>query len=466
MLVNNQEKIAEIPEIVGYARVSTVEQSQNSHALEQQIARLKSAGVELVLVDVESGREGKESDRPNFQKMMNLVRRGLVKQIYITRLDRLSRSLPTLRKVLDQFHKSNCTLIALDDNIDLSTAAGKFHVNMLGALAEMESDRLAERIRHGKEHFRQQKRASHAPFGYKIENARHVLDRIPFLSVDGQEMSRADIARDLVRAYLELKSLSKTCRWFVEKYGWQQFWSTALREWLTSPVLQGHLVYYRKSKKDATEIHYNTHEPLISESEAREIQQIIAFNKRVGGFGAVRGVYPLTGLVQCGVCGGGAVIANGTKGKHKYFICAKSRFKTCLHNKGTRVEKLDEAVVNALVSRAEAIANLAINPNSEPDSPELLQLLIQLDSLRAIPGDNPAIQKAISQLESQITQLRYSLSQLPKINSNSLDLLLWAFSDPKCWKDASDEDKKRVYRELLHKAIIKNGEVVEVKLKI
>ncbi|MFB2834449.1 hypothetical protein [Floridanema evergladense] len=53
--MSKQEKIAEIPEIIAYARVSTVEQSQNSHALEQQIARLKSTGVELVLVDVESG---------------------------------------------------------------------------------------------------------------------------------------------------------------------------------------------------------------------------------------------------------------------------------------------------------------------------------------------------------------------------------------------------------------------------
>ncbi|MBE9227566.1 recombinase family protein [Phormidium sp. LEGE 05292] len=58
--------MAEIREIVVYARVSTVEQSQNSHALEQQIARLKSTGVELVLIDLESGREGKESELVSF----------------------------------------------------------------------------------------------------------------------------------------------------------------------------------------------------------------------------------------------------------------------------------------------------------------------------------------------------------------------------------------------------------------
>ena len=62
MRVNDREKVVEIPQIIAYARVSTLEQSQNSRALEQQVARLKSVGVELVLIDVESGREGKESE--------------------------------------------------------------------------------------------------------------------------------------------------------------------------------------------------------------------------------------------------------------------------------------------------------------------------------------------------------------------------------------------------------------------
>ena len=118
-----------------------------------------------MLADVESGCEGRESDRPNFQKLMLWVRAGIVERVIVTRLDRLSRSLSTLRKTLDEFRQAECTLIALDDNIDLSTAAGKFHVDMLGALAEMESDRLSERISRGKEYFRKEKRASHPPFG-------------------------------------------------------------------------------------------------------------------------------------------------------------------------------------------------------------------------------------------------------------------------------------------------------------
>lgn len=120
--MSNQEKLVEVPETLAYARVSSREQAEDSAALDQQIARLKAAGAELVLVDVESGRENKESDRPNFQKMMQWVRAGSIKRVILTRLDRLSRSLPTLRKTIDEFQQAECTLVALDDNIDLSIA--------------------------------------------------------------------------------------------------------------------------------------------------------------------------------------------------------------------------------------------------------------------------------------------------------------------------------------------------------
>ncbi|MEH2126590.1 recombinase family protein [Nostoc sp.] len=104
--MNSQEKIVKIPEVIAYARVSSREQAENSAALDRQIARLKAAGAELVLADTESGREGKEDQRSNFQQLMQWVRGGLVKRVIITRLDRLSRSLPTLRKVLTELQEN------------------------------------------------------------------------------------------------------------------------------------------------------------------------------------------------------------------------------------------------------------------------------------------------------------------------------------------------------------------------
>jgi DNA invertase Pin-like site-specific DNA recombinase len=73
-----------IPECVAYSRVSSREQAENTPALNQQIARLKAYSVELVLTDVESGREDKESQRLQFQKLMDWVRLGLIKKVIVT----------------------------------------------------------------------------------------------------------------------------------------------------------------------------------------------------------------------------------------------------------------------------------------------------------------------------------------------------------------------------------------------
>lgn len=466
--MNSQDKIVKIPEVIAYARVSSREQAENSAALDQQIARLKAAGAELVLVDTESGREGKEDQRPNFQQLMQWVRGGLVKRVIITRLDRLSRSLPTLRKVLTEFQESECALVALDDNIDLSTAAGKFHVNMLGAMAEMESDRLSERIRRGKEHFRKEKRASHPPFGYMVKDYRFYPNREPFLCLlaDKKEYSKADMARDLVEHYIMKKSLNEGCRYFQNRYDYSEFWQTALKKWLTSPVLQGDLVYYPKSKNP--EIHPDTHEALISREEAQTIKDIIAFNHKIGGFGHRRGVYPLTGLVKC-ECGGGCVVASGSKGVIKYFVCARTRMGGCNRKHSVKIVELENAVIEALISRANEIALFA-NVGFVEESPELQDLRIQLAELEALTNTrrnvNPAISEAIRKLRNQIEQLQQKTQNQEQIDINNQELLRLVASRHDFWAEQDTSQKQKFFRALVDHVLVSNGKILQVVLKV
>ncbi|MBF2074543.1 MAG: recombinase family protein [Synechococcales cyanobacterium C42_A2020_086] len=461
--------LAELPEVVGYARVSSREQAENSAALAQQIARLEVFGAGLVLSDVESGREGKEDSRAQFQKLMGWVRNGLVKKVIITRLDRLSRSLPTLRRTLAEFQQSECILVALDDNIDLSTASGKFHVNMLGALAEMESDRLSERILRGKEHFRREKRASHPPFGYIVRNYRFEPDREPFLCLlsNQQEYSRADIARDLIEHYLLKQSLNKSCRYFAERYGYTEFWPTALRRWLTSPILQGDVVYFPKSK--TPEIHPNTHESIMTREESRHIKEIIAFNSRVGGFGHKRGIYSLTGLVRC-ECGGGCIIANGSGGRHKYFICTKTRLGSCSRKKGIRLEALEQAVINALTVKAEAIAMFADIPTTPEEPLELRDLRQQLAALEELSSNSRTVSMAITEamrkLRNQIEILQQQTQTDVEIDFGNRELLKLAASHPDFWAELDPPQKQQFFRTLVDHVLVSNGQILQVFLKL
>jgi DNA invertase Pin-like site-specific DNA recombinase len=84
-----------MPLLVGYARVSSREQAVDSHALEQQIARLEAAGATKIFQDIQSG---SRDDRPALNELMDLVHNRKIDEVIITRIDRLARSLTKLRE--------------------------------------------------------------------------------------------------------------------------------------------------------------------------------------------------------------------------------------------------------------------------------------------------------------------------------------------------------------------------------
>ena len=115
--------------IIGYARVSSREQAEDHQALEQQIARLKAAGATEIFIEVKSGRR---DDRAKLNDLMSLVQLKQVDGVIVTRVDRVARSLPKLRQVIDVFLNSDVNLVILDQSIDLSTSQGKLqHLRLL-----------------------------------------------------------------------------------------------------------------------------------------------------------------------------------------------------------------------------------------------------------------------------------------------------------------------------------------------
>ena len=125
---------------VGYARVST--SSQN---LENQIDQLKSAGCEKIFSEKRSGKN--EADREQFKIMMGFVREGDV--LYITKLDRLARSVIDLHNIAKFLQNKDVNLKVLHQNIDTTSPAGRLLFTMLGAIAEFERDLINERVREG-----------------------------------------------------------------------------------------------------------------------------------------------------------------------------------------------------------------------------------------------------------------------------------------------------------------------------
>lgn len=136
--------------VVGYSRVSTLEQSREGVSLDNQEHKISAYAelkdMELVEMIVEEGKSGKTLNRPGLQKLINLINTKQVDAVICYKLDRLTRKTRDLLYLIeDVFTKNNIQFISLNENIDTSSASGKFFLTVMGAMAQMERDLIAER---------------------------------------------------------------------------------------------------------------------------------------------------------------------------------------------------------------------------------------------------------------------------------------------------------------------------------
>lgn len=140
---------------IGYARVSTKEQSLNL-----QKDALEKVGCETIFSEHISGAK---SDRPQLQEMIKHLRQGDV--VVVWKLDRLGRSLRDLVNLVSKFQDGGIEFQSLQDNIDTTTPAGKLAFHLFAALAEFERDIISSRTKAGLEAARARGRKGGRPKG-------------------------------------------------------------------------------------------------------------------------------------------------------------------------------------------------------------------------------------------------------------------------------------------------------------
>jgi len=121
--------------LVGYARVSTVDQNP-----QLQLDALEKAGCARVFVDRASGAR---TDRPQLAAALDYLRRE--DTLCVWRLDRLGRSLPHLIQIATTLTERGVALRSLTEQIDTASAGGRLIFHIFGALAEFERALISER---------------------------------------------------------------------------------------------------------------------------------------------------------------------------------------------------------------------------------------------------------------------------------------------------------------------------------
>lgn len=125
--------------LIGYARVSTVDQNLNL-----QKDALEKAGCDRIFEDTISGAR---AERPGLAKLREQLRAG--DTLVVWRLDRLGRTLRNLIEWVTWLESEGISFKSLQESIDTTTSGGKLIFHMFGALAEFERNLIRERTNAG-----------------------------------------------------------------------------------------------------------------------------------------------------------------------------------------------------------------------------------------------------------------------------------------------------------------------------
>lgn len=457
--------------IVGYARLSSTDQAADT-AFQQQIDRLKRAGAEHVFIDIRTGRS---TERPQFKELMQLVQENRISELIITRIDRLNRSMLDFFKTVEILKKHHVNLRVLESSIDFSTAIGRLNIAQLALYAEFESELLADRVRHGNAYIRSQKKSFKPIYGYtRTRDGVLTPDETINLKTG---LTNSEVAKEIVKLLTE-QPLRSCCRIVHENYD-IKFSISGLRKWLMNPSLRGHTHYFffqdkqqyykNKDKQIDPILHYNTHEPLMTEEEFERINQNLSTNRTFRGRSPNKGKYPLAGLGKCAVCGSGLVREIGKSKKRTEFLRCGKHAKGdhfCPNKKYIQLRKTIKIVIDEITKHSQELINVATDVTTQDEnteSPEILELRTQLSNLHTLNSRNPAILTAITDIESQLNN---ALARA-KIQSQKQDVseLVHKVSYAAFWQSLDDDFMQEVFKELISKFTTDESGNISVELK-
>ena len=124
---------------VGYIRVSTEEQN----TARQEIL-MRDLGVDELFID---GYSGKNTSRPELQRMLAYVRKG--DTVIVESISRFARNAKDLLELVEQLTAKGVDFVSKKETIDTTTPAGKFMLTIFAAVAELEREYILQRQKEG-----------------------------------------------------------------------------------------------------------------------------------------------------------------------------------------------------------------------------------------------------------------------------------------------------------------------------
>ena len=257
-----------------YCRVSTEDQAREGYSLPEQQEKLKDLckyrDYNVYGIYEDAGISGKDMEhRPQFQKMLECVRGGKVNVIVAYKLDRLTRSVRDLEILISELEKYNCSLECAMDDINTSTANGRFFVRMLTVLSQLEIERVSERTKFGM-------------VGAIKDGHIPVRKTLGFMRKDKKLIinpAESEIVERIFDLYYKGKSYQQIANIFNdEKVLNKKWYDTTILKILSNPLYKGDFVSGTRTRNPI--LYENVVEPIISKKLWEDCQEQTRKNTR------------------------------------------------------------------------------------------------------------------------------------------------------------------------------------------
>lgn len=312
--MNDEKKIAGI-----YKRVSTLDQKREGFSLGEQEEKLKEfckfKGYEIYKVYADEGISAKNDKRPAYQEMMRDVKDKKINVIVAFKLDRLTRSVYDIEKLMKFVNDNDCDIDCMADESNTTTSNGRMVMRIMTSVSQNEIEKCSERTKFG---MVGAIKAGHipnkCPLGFKRNNKKLVPDPLT-----------KDIVIRVFDLYLEGKSYQTIANIYNEEkvLGKTNWRDSTINHIITNELYKGDYLHGKRTKKPT--YYENVVEPIVSKQKWEDCQYQKQRNARHYERTAT---YLFTNKLKCSKCGkflGGCATTKKNGTKYYYYKCEKCK---------------------------------------------------------------------------------------------------------------------------------------------
>ncbi len=311
--MNEVKKIAGI-----YIRVSTLDQAREGFSLGQQEEQLKALcerkGYEVYKVYADEGISAKNDKRPAYREMLKDVKNGTINVIVAFKMDRLTRSVYDVEKLMTVVDNAGCDIDCLNDSSN-TTSTGRLTLRIMTSVSQNEIEKCSERTKFGMVGAIQAGHIpNHTPLGFKRDNKKLVPDPMT-----------KDIVIRMYDLYLEGKSYQAIANIYnkeqvLGKTNWKD---STIGKIMTNELYKGDYLHGKKTKNPT--YYENVVEPIVSKEKWDNCQYQ---KKRNARHYERTATYLFTNKLKCSECGrflGGCATTKSNGKKYYYYKCKKCK---------------------------------------------------------------------------------------------------------------------------------------------